>query len=131
MTHTEFATVSAWCDRPNVDVLAGWEKGIGPLQREGRKLFDHTPPSHLTGQRYADWTRGYEAGKRYRQAYLVKVVHFVGQDKTGKQVVLRFKGWSVKRGTIIARLEKQGCSGDVNVYYFQGSELKRTVRRGI
>lgn len=92
MGNIDLSTVSAWCDRPNVDVLAGWEKGIGPLQREGRKLFDHTPPSHLTGQRYADWTRGYEAGKRYRQAYLVKVVHFVGRIKLGSRLSCDLKG---------------------------------------
>lgn len=58
-------------------------------------------------------------------------MQFVAYNREGDQVVIRLKGWSAKRGAIVTRLEKQGCAGDVNVYYFEGSELKRTVRCGI
>lgn len=131
MTHSDIKTIAFWCGQPNVDVIAGWEKGLGPRQRIGRKLFDYSPPAHLTGQRFVDWSQGYQAAQRYRKAYLVKAVHFVGEDASGARTVLRFKGWSAKRGTIVSRLEKLGCRGDVMVYYFEGSELKRTVQCGI
>lgn len=125
------AEIARWCGSLNVDVVSGWEKGIGPLRRVGRRLADHWPPDHLEGARFSEWMRGYEAAKRYKAACLTKSVHFVGTRTDGQDVVLRFKGWSASRRAIVTRLEGQGCVGEVAVYYFEGSELKRTVRCGI
>lgn len=37
----------------------------------------------------------------------------------------------VRRGEIVTQLESKGCSGDVRVFYFEGSRLARTVNCGI
>ena len=129
--HTARETLERYCAYVNVDVLSGWEKGIGPKRKVCGRLYDHWPPEHLTGQRYADWMIGYKAVQRYRKTDMSKSVHFVAYNKQDEQVVVRLKGWSAKRGQVLSRLEKQGCAGDVMVYYFDGSDIKRTVKCGI
>ena len=129
--HLNPATVKKWCGSFSVDILAGWEKGIGPQRKVGGRLYEHWPPEHFSASRADAWSLGYKEGQRYKLAELVRSVHFVAYNREGNQVVIRLKGWSAKRGTVVTRLEKQGCAGDVNVYYFEGSELKRTVRCGI
>lgn len=125
------AVITKWCGAFNVDILAGWEKGIGPKRKVGGRLYEHWPPEHLGASRATDWRLGYKEGQRYKLAELARSVHFVAYGREGNQVTIRLKGWSAKRGTVITRLENQGCAGDVNVYYFEGSELKRTVKCGI
>lgn len=130
--HTSVETVSEHCGYINVDVLAGWEKGIGPRRRVAGRFCDHWPPEHLGGTRYNDWMTGYRSGQRYRESVLSnKSMHFVAYDKNDNQVVVRRKGWNTPRGTVVSQLAKRGCAGDVLVYYFESSKIKRTVKCGI
>lgn len=115
----------------SVDVLTGWEAGLKGKERIGRRLFDRVPPDHFQGQRRRDWYAGHRGALRYRDRIeAARSVSFVGECKDG-QVTISRKGWSVKRGEIVTRLERAGCYGDVMVFYWEGSKIVRTIRCGI
>jgi hypothetical protein len=128
--HTD--VIAARCGHYNVDVLAGWKAGIGPRRRIGGTLFDHHPPEHLTGKRYSDWLLGYTEAQRYRASAPRKRVCFTGTDPDGKTVVIWRTGWNVRRGPVITRLERAGCTRDVTVDYLDESgQIVRTRYVGI
>lgn len=130
--HVARETIERHCGRWDVDILSGWEKGIGPKRRVGCRLYDHSPPDHLTGERYADWMLGYRRGQEYREKMLQqREIHFVGKTRDGEEVVIRRKGWSSDRGRIITQMARRGVLGDVWVFYFEKGDLVRQVRCGI
>ena len=128
--HISPETVTHHCIRVNVDVMAGWEKGVGPRRKEGGRLYDHSAPDHLTGQRWDDWMMGYRNGKQYRKVSMRRAVYFTGTNDQGT-VEMSFSGWSMPRGRVVTRMIEQGCHGDVYVSYMDGGEVKRTVTCGI
>jgi hypothetical protein len=130
--HTSPETVKKHCGGAfNTDILAGWEKGVGPQRKIGGRLYDHWPPEHLEGKRRDDWFWGYRCGKDYRRLYMRRAVHFTAYDQAGEAVTIVRNGWGVRRGQIVSRLEKMGCAGDVMVYYFEDCKIVRTVKCGI
>lgn len=126
--HTDIATIDAWCPKASVDTREGWKIGIGPRRRQGGQLDERQPPEHLSGARRQDWLDGYDAGRRYKHCAMVKTVQFKAKRYDGVDVVVSLKGWTAKHGTIQRRLRAQGCSGQVTASYFEGGELKRTVK---
>lgn len=130
MKNTEQTLIIKAVGYINVDVLSGWETGLKGKHRVAGRLFQRHAPEHLTGDRLIDWLKGRDAAARYRALRLAKRTQFVGTKRDGEQVLIQLKGW-VSRGPVITRMEQMGCMGDVNVYLFLGSELKRTVRCGI
>jgi hypothetical protein len=125
------ALVATYVDRVNVDVLTGWEAGIQGKERIGRKLFDRVPPEYYEGQRRHDWYAGHRAATLHRELRLVRSVSFLGNTPDGESVRIERKGWGVRRGEIVTRMERMGCRGDVSVFYREGGNIVRTVNCGI
>lgn len=123
------------CGRWSSDIELGWTAGLqGKYRiRPGGKLLSRPAPDHFyearNHSRLEDWLLGRTEGENYRATHLSKATHFVGQNAHGEVVIIR-KGW-VSRGPVVSRMERQGCFGDVRVYYFLDTELKRTVTCGI
>lgn len=132
--HTSIETIKSEVGRWDFDVAAGWHAGLLGKQRLGSWLVDRRPPDHFLEEknihRLLDWVSGRDAAVLYRKRVLNRSVHFVGTNKDGSLVIVR-KGWGVPRGQIISQLERKGCFGDVHVFYFDGSEIARTVNCGI
>ena len=128
--HTSVETITAQVGRWDLDIAAGWEAGLLGKTRVGGRLFDRHPPEHFlekkNGQRLDDWIAGRDAALRYRKYVMYRSVHFVGNSTKGEMLVVR-KGWGVRRGEVITQLEKNGCFGDVRVYYFECGKIARTV----
>lgn len=132
--HSSVQTITAQAGRWSVDIAAGWETGLLGRQRIGSRLCVRPAPEHLlepkNAERLLDWLKGHDAAMTYRTRAMARQVHFAGNDKSGPVVIVR-KGWSACRGNMVSQLESQGCFGDVLVFYFEGSELVRTVKCGI
>lgn len=113
--------------RFNTDVLVGWEAGLQGKQRIGGRLYDRHPPDYFVESRRNDWDAGYRAALRERdRASLRREVTFCGHNGT-ESVIVRRKGWSVRRGEVVTQLERKGCYGLVLVQYWRGSEIVRSV----
>jgi hypothetical protein len=124
LTQALIDQVTKYAGRFNTDVLLGWEAGLQGRQRIGGMLIQRSPPEHFTGGRYVDWLTGCEAAERYKTQN-AQTTRFVGKGPAGEMVVER-KGW-VGRGKVVAKMQKAGAYGDVDVFYFEGAEIKRTV----
>jgi hypothetical protein len=124
LTQALIDQVTQFAGRFNTDVLLGWEAGLQGKQRIGSMLIQRSPPEHLTGGRYVDWLTGFEAAERYKTQN-VKTTRFVGKGPGGEMTVER-KGW-IGRGKVVTQMQKAGAYGDVDVFYLEGSEIKRTV----
>lgn len=125
-------TVQRHCGRWDIDILSGWEVGVGPRRRIGGRLYDHLPPDHLAGQRLLDWLHGYERGKEYRAQLLRRrTTHFVGATRDGREILIKRKGWAVDRGRVVDQMARRGVMGDVMVYFFDGPDLVKRIRCGI
>lgn len=129
--HLSHETIREHVGRINTDVVSGWEKGVGPRRKVGGRLYEHWPPEHLPDGRRADWMEGYRAGKAYRDRWMRKSVMFHGYRADGSSLTVTRRGWGAKRGQVLAQMEKMGIASDVTASYFEGGELKRTVRCGI
>lgn len=132
--HTSVETIRKHVGAWNTDIASGWETGLLGKRRVGGRLFERYPPDHLykpeNAKRLDDWRRGMAAAKTYRERVIPqRETHFVGKNKEGDVVVVR-KGW-VARGPVVTQLQNRGCGGDVMVFYFEGSKIKRTVQCGI
>ena len=119
--------------RFTTDVLVGWEDGLKGKKRyrPGGRLFDREPPEHFVGPRIIDWTDGYRAALVYRERYMKRDVAFIGTGPDGKDMRVERKGWGVRRGEIVTRMERAGCRGDVYVFYRENGNIVRTVKCGI
>ena len=129
--HNDAATVENYCGGTyTADLHSGWTQGIGPRLKIGGRLYDHTPPANLDGERLNNWVWGYARGKTYRRNHMSKSMHFHARLAQGiffKDVVIVRKSWSAKKDPVLAELQKLGCAGEVTIQYFEGSVLKRTV----
>jgi hypothetical protein len=119
--------VTQYAGRFNTDVLLGWEAGQQGRQRIGNLLVERSPPEHFSGNRYTDWLVGYEAANRHKTGS-PKTTRFVGKGHEGQMVVVR-KGWIARaaRAKVITQMQKDGAYGEVDVFYLEGSDIKRTV----
>lgn len=116
--------VTQYAGRFNMDVLLGWEAGLLGKQRIAGMLIQRSPPEHFAGTRYIDWLAGFEAAERFKTLN-AKTTRFRGKGPSGEIVVER-KGW-IGRGKVIAQMQKDGAYGEVDVFYLEGTEIKRTV----
>lgn len=132
--HSSIETITNAVGRWNTDIATGWDTGLKGKRRILGRLYDRHPPEHFlepqNTSRYMDWLEGYTAAIRYRSIELNRTVHFVGHNTDGRVSIER-KGWGVRRGSVITKMEDMGCRGTVMVYYFEGAALKRTVECGI
>lgn len=133
--HTSKETVEREVGRWNTDIALGWEAGLRGKQRIAGRLFERLAPVHFyetqNSNRLLDFQCGKEAAQRYRKQELAREMHFVGHNKAGEEVLIKRKGWNTPRGPIITRLMDKGCFGNVQVYYFDGVKIVRTVNCGI
>jgi hypothetical protein len=128
------------CGYWNTDIAAGWEVGLLGKERIGKTLYNRNPPGHYFEEknknRYRDWLLGRDKALIYRERLLKsKTTHFAGETKDGYPITITRKGWGVVRGTVLNRMAKMGCIGDVTVSYYEDdgckTTLKRTVKCGI
>jgi hypothetical protein len=124
LTNELIELVRQHAGRFNTDVLLGWEAGLQGKERIGGVLIQRSPPEHFAGSRYLDWLAGIEAAEQYK-ALNVKTTRFRGKGPDGEMSLER-KGW-VGRAKVIAQMQKAGAYGEVDVFYLEGTEIKRTV----
>ena len=133
--HTSIETITKAVGRWNSDIAAGWATGLQGKQRIGSRLYERRPPEHFyepqNTRRFLDWVAGHKAALQYRKLDLCRQVYFTGTKADGSDVVIVRNGWGVRRGQVVTQLEKQGCTGDVRVLYFEGSTIIRSVNCGI
>jgi hypothetical protein len=134
--HNSVEVVKEYCGRYNTDIHAGWSAGLMGMVRVGKKLSRRQPSEHLFNedknkQRLIDWWYGRDKAMEYKAKQIRQEVGFFAEDKLGKSVTVFRKGWSVNRGTVVNRLARKGCVGDVTVNYYENDILVRTVVCGI
>jgi hypothetical protein len=116
-------TIEKTFGRFNVDLLSGWEAGSLGKTRIAGKLFDRAPPEHLTGERYREWQRGYQASLARRPN---KTTTFFGSTLDGQFVKIVRKGW-VPRGPVMIQMESKGVCSPVQVCYELEGKAQKTV----
>lgn len=98
--------------------------------RCGETLLEY--PEHLTGKRLFVWIDGQRAGEAAKEVFdRQKRVIVLWTDKDGELQTASLKGWSVKPGQYMSRLQRNGVAGEVEFSYYDGRELKRTRRCAI
>jgi hypothetical protein len=126
LTDELIALITEKVGRFNVDIFAGWEAGMQGRERIAGRLFERLPPNHFAGSRLHDWLEGRRCAAQYRQSIL-RTVSFYGMKPDGTQITVRRKGWTVDRSSVVSQMERDGVTGNVDVYYTENGTVKRKV----
>lgn len=132
--HKSVEVIQEAVGRWSTDIAMGWEAGLMGKVRRGGKLFNRHPPDHFYESqnigRLQDWELGFSRAKTYKALHLGKALHYCGKNSSG-EVKGSYKGWGVKRSVVVSRLEREGCCGTVDFYYFEAGKIVRHVQCGI